>query len=383
MTATVQDTMLTGAQSLVACLRQQGTDHCFLVPGESYLAVLDALTDAPEIALTVCRQEGGAAMMADAYGKLTGRPGICMVTRGPGATNASAGLHVARQDATPMILFVGQVARHMREREAFQEIDYRRMFGQVAKWVAEVDSADRMPEMVSRAFHVAMSGRPGPVVLALPEDMLVETARGPLPEMPMARPAVAGPTERDLRDLQDLLAKAAAPMIVVGGGAWSDAARQDLQAVAERWAVPVAASFRCQDFFDTTHPNYAGDAGIGINPKLAARIKAADVLVLLGTRFSEMESGGYSLVSVPKPEQTLVHVYPEAEEIGRVYVPDLGIAAPAAQVVAALARCEAPERDLSARRAHVAGCNADYRAWSTLPEGRGREAGRHRIDRNT
>ena len=323
MNAPLHDNGITGAQSLVACLRQQGADHCFLVPGESYLAVLDALADAPEIAVTVCRQEGGAAMMADAYGKLTGRPGICMVTRGPGATNASAGLHVARQDATPMILFVGQVARYMREREAFQEIDYRRMFGQVAKWVAEVDSADRMPEMVSRAFHVAMSGRPGPVVLALPEDMLVEAVRVAPPAMAMARPAVAGPAWADLQELQNLLAKAEAPMIVVGGGAWSEAARQDLQAVAERWAVPVAASFRCQDFFDNTHPNYAGDAGIGINPMLAARIKAADLLVLLGTRFSEMESSGYSLVDIPKPVQTLVHIYPEAEEIwSRVYRPD-------------------------------------------------------------
>lgn len=371
MNAPLHDNGVSGAQSLVTCLREQGADHCFLVPGESYLAVLDALTDAPEIAVTVCRQEGGAAMMADAYGKLTGRPGICMVTRGPGATNASAGLHVARQDATPMILFVGQVARHMREREAFQEIDYRRMFGQVAKWVAEVDSADRMPEMVSRAFHVAMSGRPGPVVLALPEDMLVEAVRLAPPAMAMARPAVAGPAKADLQELQNLLAKAEAPMIVVGGGAWSEAARQDLQAVAERWAVPVAASFRCQDFFDNTHPNYAGDAGIGINPKLAARIKAADLLVLLGTRFSEMESSGYSLVDIPKPVQTLVHIYPEAEEIGRVYRPDLGISAPAAQTIAALARCNARVQDLSGRRAYVAGCNADYRAWSTLPEGRG------------
>ncbi|MCU4652661.1 thiamine pyrophosphate-binding protein [Roseibacterium sp. SDUM158016] len=362
---------LTGAQSLVACLRQQGVDHCFLVPGESYLAVLDALTDAPEVAVTVCRQEGGAAMMADAYGKLTGRPGICMVTRGPGATNASAGLHVARQDATPMILFVGQVARHMREREAFQEVDYRRMFGQVAKWVAEVDSADRVPEMVSRAFHVAMSGRPGPVVLALPEDMLVEASSRVSPSLPLARPAIAGPTDHDLRRLQNLLANATAPMIVVGGGAWSDAARQELQAVAERWAVPVAASFRCQDFFDNTHPNYAGDVGIGINPKLAARIRSADVLVLLGTRFSEMESSGYSLIDIPKPAETLVHVYPDPEEIGRVYMPDLGIAAPAAETVAALARCDAPRQIPQARLAHVAACNADYRAWSSLPEGRG------------
>lgn len=362
---------LTGAQILVACLRQQEVDQCFLVPGESYLAVLDALQDAPEIAMTVCRQEGGAAMMADAYGKLTGRPGICMVTRGPGATNASAGLHIARQDATPMILFVGQVARDMREREAFQEIDYRRMFGQVAKWVAEVDSPERMAEMVARAFHVAMSGRPGPVVLALPEDMLVEQTESLPPKMPVIRPARATVTQDDMAQMLDKLEHADRPLIVVGGGAWSDRARQDLQAFAARWDVPVAASFRCQDFFDTTHPCYAGDAGIGINPKLAARIKDADVLILLGTRFSEMESSGYSLISIPKPTQTLIHVYPDPDEIGRVYTPDLGIAAPAAETIASLL-CQAPAKQAASdRKAYVAACNADYCAWSTLPEGRG------------
>lgn len=371
MNASVQNQTLTGAQCLVNCLRQQEVDQCFLVPGESYLAVLDALTDATEIDITVCRQEGGAAMMADAYGKLTGRPGICMVTRGPGATNASAGLHIARQDATPMILFVGQVARHMREREAFQEIDYRRMFGQVAKWVAEVDSADRVAEMVSRAFHVAMSGRPGPVVLALPEDMLIEAADKFPPTLALARPATARPTEADLQELTSTLATAARPMIIVGGGAWSDRARQDLETFATRWGVPVAASFRCQDFFDNAHPNYAGDAGIGINPRLAARIQSADVLILLGTRFSEMESSGYSLIKIPKPDQTLIHIYPEPEEIGRVYAPDLGIAAPSTETIAELAQCNAPQQDLSERKAYVAECRADYLAWTTLPEGRG------------
>ena len=362
---------LTGAQCLVDCLLQQEVDQCFLVPGESYLAVLDALTDAPQIELTVCRQEGGAAMMAEAYGKLTGRPGICMVTRGPGATNASAGLHIARQDATPMILFVGQVARDMREREAFQEIDYRRMFGQVAKWVAEVDSPQRMSEMVSRAFHVAMSGRPGPVVLALPEDMLVEPTDAIPPKLAVARPAVAAPTGTDLQVLLAKLATASNPMIVVGGGAWTDKARQDLQTFASDWAVPVAASFRCQDFFDNTHPCYAGDAGIGINPSLAARIRSADLLILLGTRFSEMESSGYNLIQIPKPEQDLIHVYPDPEEIGRVYAPALGIAAPAAETVAALLECGPPTDEPGERRAYVATCNTDYHAWASLPEGQG------------
>ena len=371
MNAPLQIKSLTGAQCLVDCLRQQEVEQCFLVPGESYLAVLDALTDAPEVDITVCRQEGGAAMMAEAYGKLTGRPGICMVTRGPGATNASAGLHIARQDATPMILFVGQVARDMREREAFQEIDYRRMFGQVAKWVAEVDSPQRMAEMVSRAFHVAMSGRPGPVVLALPEDMLVELTDVIPPKLAAARPAVAAPTDVDIQTLLGTLAAASNPMIIVGGGAWSDQARQDLQAFAAKWAVPVAASFRCQDFFNNTHPCYAGDAGIGINPKLAARIRSVDLLILLGTRFSEMESSGYSLINIPKPRQKLIHIYPDPDEIGRVYAPDLGVAAPAAETVATLLGQAVPKHDLSERRAYVEECNADYHAWSSLPERRG------------
>ncbi len=365
---------LSGAETLVECLLQQKVDQCFLVPGESYLAVLDALSDAPQIDVTVCRQEGGAAMMAEAYGKLTGRPGICMVTRGPGATNASAGLHIARQDATPMILFVGQVARDMREREAFQEIDYRRMFGQVAKWVAEIDSPGRVSEMVSRAFHVAMSGRPGPVVLALPEDMLVETTDVIQPKLAAARAAVAAPTDADLTTVLETLERAAKPMIVVGGGAWSEQARNDLEAFASDWAVPVAASFRCQDFFDNTHSCYAGDAGIGINPALAESIRSADVLILLGTRFSEMESSGYSLVNIPGPLQKLIHVYPDPDEIGRVYAPDLGIAAPAAETVKALRERGVPENGLSERQAHVAACNADYRVWSTLPDGRGKLA---------
>jgi len=361
----------TGAQSLVACLNQQNVDHAFLVPGESYLAVLDALTDAPEIALTVCRQEGGAAMMAEAHGKLTGRPGICMVTRGPGATNASAGLHIARQDATPMILFVGQVARDMREREAFQEIDYRRMFGQVAKWVAEVDNPERMPEMVSRAFHMAISGRPGPVVLALPEDMLTESTVAAAAKVKPARPARATIPSEAADAVLDALSGASSPLIVAGGGTWSNAARTDLQDFAARWCVPVAASFRCQDYFDNTHPCYAGDAGIGINPRLAARIRDADVLILLGTRFSEMESSGYSLIGIPHADQHLVHVYPDPDEIGRVYEPDIGIAAPASEVVATLLRDRDPDHDLTHRRKHVAECNNDYLAWSTLPAGRG------------
>ena len=362
---------LTGAKILVECLRQQDVKNTYLVPGESYLSVLDALTDVPEIELTVCRQEGGAAMMAAAHGKLTGRPGICMVTRGPGATNASAGLHIACQDAIPMILFVGQVAREMREREAFQEIDYRRMFGQVAKWVAEVDSPDRMAEIVSRAFHVAMSGRPGPVVLAVPEDMLTEHAKVNVPNLGLAKPARATITSHDADEFLNTLRSAKSPLIIVGGGVWSNDARRDLEDFATKWAVPVAASFRCQDYFNNVHPCYAGDSGIGINPILAARIRNADVLILLGTRFSEMESSGYSLVGIPQGDQHIIHVYPDPEEIGRVYKPQLGVAAPPDEVIASLLHRDIPDFDLTARRATVAQCNAEYNAWSTLPEGRG------------
>jgi acetolactate synthase-1/2/3 large subunit len=362
---------LTGAQCLVECLRQQNVQYSFLVPGESYLSVLDALKDAPEIAITVCRQEGGAAMMAVAHGKLTGQPGICMVTRGPGATNASAGLHIAHQDAIPMILFVGQVARDMREREAFQEIDYRRMFGQVAKWVAEVDDANRIAEMVSRAFHVAMSGRPGPVVLALPEDMLTELATTALPNLEPTVPARATITARDADVLLDRLRTATAPLIIVGGGNWSESARRNLENFASNWAIPVAASFRCQDYFDNNHPCYAGDSGIGINPQLAARIRNTDVLILLGTRFSEMESSGYSLVGIPQGDQHIIHVYPDPDEIGRVYKPQLGVAAPTDEVIATLLQQDAPDFDLTSRQETVATCNAQYHAWSTLPVGRG------------
>jgi acetolactate synthase-1/2/3 large subunit len=358
-----------GAQILVDCLNGQGVKHAFLVPGESYIAVLDALVDTPAIALTVCRQEGGAAMMAEAHGKLTGKPGICMVTRGPGATNASAGLHVAFQDSTPMILFVGQVARNMREREAFQEIDYRRMFGQVAKWVAEIDTPDRISEFVSRAFHVACSGRPGPVVLALPEDMLVEQCV-PVAMLPQARTPRADIAPDDWRSLQAYLRSAERPMIIVGGGPWNRDAKAALEEFSSNWNIPVAASFRCQDFFDNEHPNYAGDVGIGINPKLAERVRTSDLLVLLGTRFGEMESSGYSLVDIPQPQQRLVHAFPDASELGRVYLPTLAIPACPMQVakrLGGLARLEETGR----RTAETAAARTDYEDWSALPGGIG------------
>jgi acetolactate synthase-1/2/3 large subunit len=358
-----------GGRILVDQLAAEGADRIFGVPGESYLAVLDALYDTPEITYHICRQEGGAAMMADAYGKLTGRPGICFVTRGPGATSASAGVHVAFQDSTPMILFIGQVGRGMSEREAFQEIDYRRMFGQMAKWVAEIDDAQRIPEMVSRAFHTATSGRPGPVVLALPEDMLST----PVPPPLLARPyhASAGAPEPGLMDaLWQRLERARRPLVIVGGGGWSAAAKAELEAFAESARLPVAASFRCQDYFDNEHSCYAGHVGIGIDPKLAARVRESDLLILLGSRFGEMTSSGYSLMKIPNPDQPLVHVYPAAEELGRVYRPELAIQAGSAAFVRA-ARDRTPP-DAGAWQDWTAAAHADYLAHNQPTEVPGR-----------
>lgn len=305
-----------GGQILVDALKIHGVDTAFGVPGESYLAVLDALYESG-IDYVTCRQEGGAAMMADAYGKLTGKPGICMVTRGPGATNASAGVHIAYQDSTPMILLIGQVARDMVDREAFQEIDYRRMFGEMAKWVAQIDDPARIPEYLNRAFHTATSGRPGPVVLALPEDMLTEEAD--VVDAPAYKRIDSAPSAEAMEELRGRLAEAARPMVIVGGGGWSAEARDDMMAFAAANGLPVGASFRCQDYFDNNHPCYVGHVGIGINPKLADRIRNADLLLVVGTRLGEMTSSGYSLFDIPVPKQKLVHVYPDASELNRVY----------------------------------------------------------------
>ena len=314
----------TGGRILVDQLKIHGVDMAFCVPGESYLAVLDGLYEARNsIRLITCRQEGGAANMAEAYGKLTGRPGICFVTRGPGATNASIGVHTAFQDSTPMILFVGQVARDQIEREAFQEIDFRRMFGQMAKWVAQIDDAARIPELVSQAFHRAVAGRPGPVVIALPEDMLTSTAE--VEDAGPYKTVRAHPGEADMARLRDMLAKAERPFMIVGGGGWSARAVDDIRAFAEANDLPVGCSFRCQDLFDNRHPNYAGDVGIGINPALAQRIRASDLLIVVGARLGEMTTSGYTLVKLPKPDQPLVHVHGSAEELGRVYQAELPI----------------------------------------------------------
>ncbi|MEN4918980.1 thiamine pyrophosphate-binding protein [Achromobacter spanius] len=352
----------TGGQVLIDQLRVQGVERLTCVPGESYLAALDALYDTG-VEVISCRNEGGAAIMAEAYGKLTGRPGVCFVTRGPGATNASHGVHIAMQDSTPMILFIGQVDRAMREREAFQEIDYRAMFGGIAKWVVEIDSAARVPELVARAFRVAMQGRPGPVVIALPEDMLVETCK--VPDAPRVEPAVAWPAPADMDRLAALLADAKRPLAVLGGSGWDEAACAAFARFAERARLPVATSFRRASLFDADHPNYAGDLGIGPDAKLKARVEQADLILLIGGRLSEMPSSSYSLLDVPVPRQRLVHVHPGAEELGRVYQPELAIQASPKAFAAALqdlAVPASPAWDGAAAAAH-----AEYRAWTDVP----------------
>ncbi|HEY8566077.1 MAG TPA: thiamine pyrophosphate-binding protein [Beijerinckiaceae bacterium] len=349
----------TGGRLLVDQLVAQGVDHVFCVPGESYLAVLDALHDA-KIEVTVCRQEGGAAMMAEAYGKLTGRPGICMVTRGPGATNASPGIHIARQDSTPLILFVGQIERGMREREAFQELDYRAAFGPLAKWATEIDDAARIPELVSRAFHVATSGRPGPVVMALPEDMLTEEAA--VADAAPAEPVETYPGLTQMAELQKLLWAAKAPFAILGGSRWSEAAVRRFQRFAERFQLPVACSFRRQMLFPADHPSYAGDLGLGVNPKLLERIRSADLLLLVGGRLSEIPSQSYTLIGIPEPGRTLVHVHPDPEELGRIYRPRLAVNAAPTAFTAALEGVQPPASLPWAEATRDA--HGSYQAWS-------------------
>ncbi len=324
---------------LVEALIAQGIDTAFGVPGESYLAVLDGFHEHRErIRFIACRQEGGAAFMAEAQGKLTGRPGISFVTRGPGATNAAIGLHTAFQDSTPMVLFIGQVASDQRDREAFQELDYRQVFGPgtlgFAKWVAEVHDPARLPEYVARAFHTALQGRPGPVVLVLPEDMLASLTDAPV--LPRVEPALAWPTPGALRQVRTLLLAAQRPFVIVGGSGWDANACHALQSFAEAWALPVGCAFRRQDLFDNRHPNYAGDVGIGINPKLAARIQAADLILAIGTRLGEMTTGGYTLLQAPRPAQKLIHIHAGAEELGRVYAADLMLQSSMASAAKAL-----------------------------------------------
>ena len=353
----------TGGEILVDQLRIHGVDLAFGVPGESYLAVLDALYSAQDIRFMVCRQEGGAAMMAEAYGKLTGRPGICFVTRGPGATNASPGVHIGFQDSSPMILFIGQVGRGVTEREAFQEIDYRRMFPEMAKWVAQIDQAERIPELVARAFATATSGRPGPVVLALPEDVLTEAVTtGDAEAYKTVMPA---PRAEELEALADRLDRAERPVMIVGGGGWDAETAAQMASFAAAFDLPVATSFRCRDYFDNRHPCYVGDMGLSISPELVTRIEGADLLLVVGARLGELTTRGYRLIDIPVPAQALVHVHPSAEELGKVYQPTLAIQSSSARFAAAVAKLSprgGMERPAWRRTARL-----DYEAAMAIP----------------
>jgi acetolactate synthase-1/2/3 large subunit len=339
-----------GGKILIDQLEIQGTTTAFTVPGESFLAALDGLHDSNRIKTIICRQEGGASMMAEAWGKLTGEPGVCFVTRGPGAANAISGLHIARQDSTPMLAFVGLPSVGHEDREAFQEIDVKQLFSSLVKWAAVVRQTERIPEYVSHAMHVARSGRPGPVVLGLPEDVLAaEDAAG---DAKPARIAEARCGVEDLALLQEKLAKAERPLMIIGGPGWSLPAQKATEAFADRCDLPVAAAFRYQDYFDNRHRCYVGCAGIGLEPALAAAIRDADVLVVLGARLGEMTTAGYTLVGIPDPKPYLVHIHPSPDELGSVYRPDLPIAASARTFTEALARLETPARiPWSARRA--------------------------------
>jgi acetolactate synthase-1/2/3 large subunit len=344
----------TGAQVLVDCLLLHGAERAFCVPGESYLAALDALHDVPDrLELIVCRHESGAGNMAEAYGKLTGRPGICFVTRAPGASNASIAVHTAYQDSTPMILFVGQVPSGMMEREAFQEVDFRRMFGEFSKWTAQIDDAERIPEMISRAFHIATSGRPGPVVLALPEDM--QTDRVEVEDGTPYRTATPWPDPGDLARFGELLSQAEAPLLVAGGTGWTEAARTQLHAFAETHSLPVAASFRRQDLFDHTHASYAGVLGLGVAPSLKALVDDADLVIALGGQIGDVVTQGYTLFPVPRPRQKIIHVSTGAEELGKIYQAELLInAGPVGfmEMVTELSPIGAPDRAAWRARAH-------------------------------
>lgn len=353
-----------GGRILADQLRLLGADRVFCVPGESYLALLDGLYDNRDaIEVVTCRHEGGAANMAEAHGKLTGRPGICAVTRGPGATNASNGVHTAFQDSTPMILLIGQVGRDMTDREAFQEIDYRRMFGQMAKWVAQIDDAARIPEYLSRAWHTALSGRPGPVVLALPEETLSD--RVDVPDLRPTRPAAAAPLPADMTRLAEMLDKAQNPMLLVGGPGWSPACADLAAQVAERFALPVATSFRCQDYIDNDHPNYAGVIGIAPNPDLRRALhQDCDLLICVGPRLGEMTTQGYTLLNIPNPQMPLVHVHPGPEEPGQVHIPDLAIASGAEAFLRAMLTLDARRADADWPR----GLNDSYTAFQTPTE---------------
>jgi len=331
----------TGGEILADALLANGVDTIFGVPGESYIAFLDAIYDrADRLRFVATRQEGGAAFMADAHAKLTGRAGVVAVTRGPGACNASIGIHTAEQDSTPMVVLVGQVPRHFREREAFQEVEFRQMFGGMAKWVVEIDSAERIPEHLSHAFHLAQSGRPGPVIVVLPEDVLADKARAA--DLPAPRPAASKPADEDMVRVTQALAEAKRPLAILGGPAWSREAKADFERFAGESGLAVVTSLRCQDYFDNDHPCYVGDLGIAANPNVQEQVRQADTLLVIGARLGEMTTQGYTVPEAPRTSQRLIHVYPDASEIGRVYVPDIAVVSDSAAFAAALSRQRLP-----------------------------------------
>jgi acetolactate synthase I/II/III large subunit len=350
-----------GGQILVDQLVAQGVTRVFSVPGESFLAALDGLRDSG-ISNVVCRQEGGAAMMAEAQGKMTGKPGVLFVTRGPGATNASAGIHIAKQDSTPMVVFVGQIARAHRDREAFQEMDYRAVFGTMAKWAAEVDQIERLPEYISRAFHVACSGRPGPVVLALPEDML--SGHAEVTDLPAPAPQPLAVSDAQIAAITAALQTAQRPLVIAGGPGWSQATADALARFAEGWNLPVAVTFRRQDRMNNDHPLFAGDLGVGMNPKLGQRLAQADLLLVLGARLGDIATNGYEILDPTRPGPRILHIHADPDELGRVFHPTLAIAAPTADVVAALAGTSGT----GGWAEWTAQARAEYEAWQQPTE---------------
>jgi acetolactate synthase-1/2/3 large subunit len=352
-----------GGHLLADALLAQGVDTIYGVPGESYLAVLDGLWRQREsIRFVICRHEGGAAFMADATAKLTGKPGVVMVTRGPGATNASIGVHAAHQDSVPMVLLIGQVGSDFADREAFQEMDYRRMFGPMSKWVAQIERADRIPEYIAHAFQVATSGRMGPVVLALPEDMLAAPAQAR--PAGMHRPVRAAPSPAQIAELRERLAAAKRPILLLGGTGWTASACADIQRFAQGNQLPVTCAFRFQDLYDNRLSNYVGDVGIGINPKLAERVRQSDLVIAVGPRLGEMTTSGYTLFQVPRPTQPLIHVHAGVDELGTVYQADLMIASGMPEIASALADLRV---DPSAWAASIGEARADYEAWQGRP----------------
>jgi len=354
-----------GGQILVDQLVRLGVRRVFSVPGESFLAALDGLYDVG-IDNIVCRQEGGVTMMADAYGKMTGQPDVAFVTRGPGAANASSGVHVAMQDSTPMVLFVGQIDNRQTDRETFQEIDYRAVFGGLCKWVAQVDHTDRLPEYIARAFRVAQSGRPGPVVLALPENMLSAVANTPDFTGEIKQTQVI-PEPATFHSILDKLADAQKPLVVVGGSQWSPKAAKNLEDFADHMGLPVAVGFRRQDYMDNRHPNFAGDLNVGVNPQLAQRVRDADCVLLIGTRFGDIETQGYTLVDPASPNKTILHIHADADELGRVYGPDIGLACRADIAIAGLLKASR-EHNWDDWRDWTKSARADYDTWKTPHE---------------